>query len=329
MPSPPSTIRVYALGWFVAVMLGMIPCSSLCGAQEQSPQEASNDVANDDKSSEAATYPIRLQVLQKIDIAAKREGFLKDASLVPGTVVTKGQVVARLYSEKKELEAKRVQAEIDALTAEASNSAGLTKAQQDLQLSQMRSRELNAAASRTRIPRLEIMEAQTSVESNMSALQGAFSEMNQAQHRLTAKRAELEIIELDIKQSAIRAPFDGIVFKQFKHSGEAVSAADPIAEVYRLDRLLGSVLLRQTQVAPAAFNDLTGTVRIEIPNLGVREFEFEHPSHLPRVERDGRFLAVVKIWNRKSEGSDTWILLPGMQGKLVPMLNSKQASSEQ
>ena len=221
-------------------------------------------------------FNIGLEIFQKLDITAKREGFLDRAKLIPGTIVSKGEVLATLDVERTMLEIKRLQAEVQA--------------------SQLRNQELAKAAQVTRIPQLELIEARTS---------------------LTTKTAELELAQLELKESRIIAPFDGVVFKQHKHVGEAVSTSQPLAEIYRLDYLLGTVLLDHNEIAPEEFLKVSGKVKIGLPRKGLATYEFRRPTTLPRVERDGRYLAVIMIRNRKTKQGDAWELLPGMRGSLV------------
>ena len=221
-------------------------------------------------------FEIGLEIFQKLNVAARRDGFLASAKLAPGTIVSKGEVLATLDVERTMLEIKRLQAEVQA--------------------SQLRNHELAKAAQLTRIPQLELVEARTN---------------------LTTKTAELQLAELELKESKIIAPFDGVVFKQHKHVGEAVSTSQPLAEIYRLDYLLGTVLLDQNEIAPEEFLRLSGKVKIDLPRKGLATYAFRRPTTLPRIERDGRYLAVIMIRNRKTKQGDAWELLPGMRGSLV------------
>ena len=244
-------------------------------------QQSGNAVAKLDRRKTADAplereFNIGLEIFQKLDITAKREGFLERAKLIPGTIVSKGEVLATLDVERTMLEIKRLQAEVQA--------------------SQLRNQELAKAAQVTRIPQLELIEARTS---------------------LTTKTAELELAQLELKESRIIAPFDGVVFKQHKHVGEAVSTSQPLAEIYRLDYLLGTVLLDHNEIAPEEFLKVSGKVKIGLPRKGLATYEFRRPTTLPRVERDGRYLAVIMIRNRKTKQGDAWELLPGMRGSLV------------
>ena len=262
-------------------------------------------------------YEVRLEVMQKLRVTAKRDGFLETASIVPGTIIKKGQVIAVLDVSREKLKEKQLLSEMKALEEEASNITEMEKAEEEFKVAKLRNTELRIAATQTSIPRLELMEAQTKLNSGLAAISDAESKHRQAKHKLEAKETELEIVQLDIQKSTIVAPFDGIVFKQMKHVGEAVSPSEPIAEIYRLDYLLGTVLLLQKDISPRQLKSLSGKIVVRPPGEEELQFEFESPSAIPRLERDGRFFAVVKVKNRKRGQNNTWALLPGMRADLI------------
>ena len=292
------------------------------GDEALTPEEAlkPEDETNDPSEHE---LEIGLEIFQKLSISARRDGFLASGNLVPGTIISKGETLATLDVQLKLLEYKKIESEMLALAKEAGNSTDLARARKELQVSEVRNYELGRAAQLTRIPRLEMVEAQTNLDASRAALDGELARRDEVRFRYAAKKAELEILQLELEQSQIIAPFDGIVFKQHKHVGEAVTNAEPMAEIYRLDYLLGTVLLKQNEIAPEEFLNFSGKVKINLPRKGVRTFEFEKPTALPRVERDGRFLAVIKIRNRKSPNGESWELLPGMQGLLLADVQSQ------
>lgn len=278
----------------------------------------------------STTFDVRLEIFQKVNLAAKSQGFVTQANLTPGTIVQKGQLLAELGVEKAMLEAKKLRAEIAAMQAEVVDTSEQIQAEQRMRVAQVRLNELKQAMKLTHIPRLEIVESETEFNSAKAALDGARAKTAGAKFTMQAKQAELELTELQIKDSTIISPFDGIVFKQFKQPGEAVELGETIAEIYRLDYLLGTVLLKQNKITPQEFLNFEGVIEIEIPSQGTQSFAFQKPQALPRVERDGRFLAVVKVKNKKikaPDGSFSWALLPGMDGELNTKARAEKFAS--
>ena len=271
------------------------------------------------------SFIVRLEVMEKVAVSPKRPGFLAQTTLTPGTLIEKGTIIAELDHSQEELEVQKLEAEVTALQEQANNTSEITKAEKTIDAAQFRVDELQSISQETRIPKLELVEAKTELATAQASLEDATSKWNQAKHSLAAKQVELKIAKLNLEKSFVKAPFDGVVFKQFKHAGEALTQGEAIAEVYRLDYLLGTVLLKQEEVPTSLLPMLTGEVTLESPNSEAKTYYFENPKVLPRIERDGRYLAVIEIKNKKTQSPAglTWELLPGMQGHLVVRGNTK------
>lgn len=304
----PSSISARMMAW---VFLGLCVCTNLTVAQEVGSEVATGLPVTGPPS---RIFDVRLEVLQKVDIACKIDGFLTFADLTPGKVLTAGTVLAKLDTNESKLEIRRLEAEISDLQLAVQSKAEQVTAEQNLKTSRYRLSELKMASGRTQIPQLEMVEAETKYLSDEAALDAATTDRQRARYRLDAKIAEQDLVKLQLERSVVTAPFDGIVFKQFKHAGEAVSPTEPLAEIYRLDYVMGSVLLKLDDISPSEFVTSSGTVRFETPDDSV-ELPFDQPQALPRIERDGRFLAVVRVKNSKRKFG--WLLFPGMTGTLT------------
>lgn len=274
---------------------------------------------------------VRLEVIQKVDLAPKRDGFLKKGNLSPGTYVDSGDVIALLDSQRERLAVRKLRAEVASLKLASENEASLRKATETISVNQLRVNELAQARSRTFIPALEMRQAQSDLKTAIADRDDARSMVSVAKQNLLAKQAELESAEMELAWSAIYSPFSGVVYEQKKYVGEAVTSADSIAVIYRLDYLSGNILLKKSEVPISQVSNLRGKVEVEISEGQTRYFPFETVGLIPRVERDGRYLVAIKIENTKLEdenGVMRWALLPGMRGHLLPWQTPEQATAQ-
>lgn len=65
---------------------------------------------------------------------------------------------------------------------------------------------------------------------------------------LEAARAELEAVEVDIANTRIRSPIDGVVDRRVSERGDFLSIGDPVAEIVDNDPLIAVVRVPQHQV---------------------------------------------------------------------------------
>lgn len=74
-------------------------------------------------------------------------------------------------------------------------------------------------------------------------------ELDAREAAVAAARARLEAVELDIDNTSIRSPVEGIVNRRVAERGDFVSVGDPVAEVIDNVPLLGIVQVPQHQIA--------------------------------------------------------------------------------
>jgi multidrug efflux pump subunit AcrA (membrane-fusion protein) len=309
--------------WIAATLICWVLSDRCCHAQESATADSQQADSNTSRR-----VSVKLEPFKRVRLPSRQEGFIVLENLSPGTIITKGEVIAQLDIERRQLQVKRLQAEIASLEEEVNNKTDLVRAKQEIRASKFRLAELNTAARRIHIPQMELIEAETKLESDNAAFGGAVSRISQAEHTLSAKQAELEILELDINQSKIVAPFDGFIVTQFKNLGEAVSPQEPLAEMFRLDFLRASTFFKQDEISLQNFPNLSGRVEVKMPDGKIESFKIEGPKRLPRLERDKRYLGLVMVKNRRQtiNGREDWVLFPGMEAELIIETDAPPAS---
>ncbi len=75
------------------------------------------------------------------------------------------------------------------------------------------------------------------------------TELEALEAELEAARAEREAVELDIRNTRIRAPVSGVVNQRLAERGEFVARGDPVAEIVDNDPLVAVVQVPQHQIA--------------------------------------------------------------------------------
>ena len=148
-------------------------------------------------------------------LAARIAERVDQVTVQVGDRVTRGQVVARLSSDR--LAAERVRAEAQAKAADSDiiqERANLAKAQQTLdRLNKLR----NSSAHRP--DRME--DAGRDVEAHRAALRAAEADASVA-------RAQLELAEIALRDAEITAPYDGVVTVKHVSEGSYVRLGDPV-----------------------------------------------------------------------------------------------------
>ncbi|WPZ33618.1 efflux RND transporter periplasmic adaptor subunit [Thalassobaculum sp. OXR-137] len=201
-------------------------------------------------------------------LAARVAEQVDEVAVQVGDQVRKGDVVARLSSDRLTAERERVAAQAKAAAADIiAERANLAKAQQTLdRLSKLR----NSSAHRP--DRME--DAERDVEAHRAGLRAAEADAAVA-------KAQLDLAEIALADATITAPYDGVVTVRYVSAGSYVRLGDPVVTMLNhleleieadvpADRTGG---LRPGTVVEAELQDgtrLSAAVRAVIPEENTR-----------------------------------------------------------
>lgn len=127
------------------------------------------------------------------------------------------------------------------------------------------------------------------------------------ERRADSLKAEVERLELEIKKSVIRAPYDGIVVRRSVDRGEWLARGKPVAVLAR-DEAVDIVV----EVPETAIGQIRPGVAARV-SAGGESFEGAVFAVVPRVSETTRTLPVkVRMANRKGlvEGQSATVMLP-------------------
>ncbi len=178
------------------------------GAQGPPPTPVRYTAAREHDLRQTLTLPGSVEAQTASIIASSVEGVVTDFPAKEGMQVRKGQVLARLRTEPRQLQL-------------AARRASLQEAEARLQLAQnnwSRSRELFAAG----------VVSQQQLDDNQS-------EYSAWQGRVDSLRAEIAAIQDDIERATIRSPLAGVVSRERTEVGQWMEAGGPVVELLALD----------------------------------------------------------------------------------------------
>jgi RND family efflux transporter MFP subunit len=167
---------------------------------------------------EAKEYPLRRMVqlpgtvdaLRTSTVAGEIAGLVVEFSGREGTVVSKGQVLARLRKENHEHTLRAAEAQLQ------EDEARLKLAERNLE----RTRQLFGTN-----------------DVSQRELDDALFEFNAWQGRIEKQRADIARIKDDLDRRTIVAPFAGVVVRKFTELGQWLPEGGPVVELMGLDEL--------------------------------------------------------------------------------------------
>jgi RND family efflux transporter MFP subunit len=181
-------------------------------------------------------------------LSAKVPGRVQSILVDLGTKVTKGDLLAQI--EKRDFELHRQQAEAALAQARALlgfdlggkddalepvNASGVKEARAVLSEASKSRERLMKLHSQGIVPEADIESAEAQFQVASNRLEEALQEAKNRLATLKQRQAELALAEQQLKDTEIRAPFDGVVERRQTSPGEFLNIATPVLTLVRID----------------------------------------------------------------------------------------------
>ncbi|MBM3902873.1 MAG: efflux RND transporter periplasmic adaptor subunit [Verrucomicrobia bacterium] len=191
-----------------------------------------------------------LEAVDRSMLSTKNAGRLRSLQVEVGDRVVAGQTLAQIEPRDFELRLQQAQAQLAQARARVGLSVDGTKDVVDesavplVKEAQARLEESEAELERVRSlheqrissqAELERAEAQHQVMLNRHG--DSLQEARERRSLLAQRRAELDIAQQQLTDTAVRAPFDGVVQSRIANVGEFLPAGSPVLSVVRMDPL--------------------------------------------------------------------------------------------
>jgi HlyD family secretion protein len=239
----------------------------------------------------------------RASVSARLAGRLAELRVSEGSVVRKGEVIARL--ESADYQAQVTQAE-----------AALATAQAEVAVAEARRDQLVREARRVediRNARSDLM-AEQEVEAAQSAARQAEAQARAATSRVAAAEAELRYAHATLEHTVIRAPFDGTVLRKEAEVGEVVAPS------------VGGGLTRGAVVTMADLQSLE--VEVDVNEAYIARVENSQPAVItldayPDTSFRGRVRQVVPTADRQRATVQVKVAILDRDPRILPEMGAR------
>lgn len=249
--------NVAELVLFTVLILSSVACKSgYPVSARNAPAEATEarpvkiSPASERSMERTITVTGTLAAYDQATVSAKVPGRLESISVDLGTVLRQGQVIAQI--EKKDYQLRLQQAE--AALAQARARVGLPpegkddrivteetgtvrQAQALLDDAKVKLDRAEGLVKRGVLAKAQLDSAGSDYKVALSKYQDAIEEIRNRQALVVQRRSELEIARQQLTDSAIYAPFDGVIQEKRASVGEYLAAGAPVVNIVRMDPL--------------------------------------------------------------------------------------------
>jgi RND family efflux transporter MFP subunit len=297
--------RLFHVLLIAGVAAGAAGCGRAGTADAQSregaPKRVATAIVAKDSVRRAVDVVGTLAAVDQVTISSEADGTVRRILADLGDRVKAGQVLVELDREKQQYTYEQQQAALARALAQygASDADHLPpieqtpevqKAKADLVQAQQSMARANELFAHTLISQQQYEDAKTAVQSKQASYDAALQNARNLGASIQASQATAKLAERQVRDTSIRAPFDGFVEKRLVNLGELVKTQMPVMAIVRLDPLKVTAELPE-RMAPwitsgrpvvlhvDAYRDrtFTGSVtRISpVVNTATRAFPFE------------------------------------------------------
>lgn len=283
-----------------AVMTSLVAAAAWGQAPVAAPRVANRPAA----APETIVVPGYLDVIDRSDVSALREGVLEKLEVHVGLDVKKDAHLGWLHKKTAELNATKAR-------LVARNEGEMAKAQAQLLLAMKalaRSKRLNekfpGAVSQDE---LEKQEAEVLVGKAMVTVAGENREINKAEH---------DIAEQIVQEHEILTPISGTVTEILKRPGESVRANEAVARIVNIDKLrfIGYVPIEATQRLK-----LGDVVQVR-PNVEGTDVDIERmnfPAKVTFIAKEVQVVGKTEVLIYAELANDKHVLSSGLKAEMT------------
>ena len=247
-----SAIQLSGLALTAALAASFAACSRGQTAQaskrDGDPKPVSITVVHKNSVARAVDVVGTLAAVDQVTVSSEADGKVQKINADLGDRVRAGQVLVELDDEKQRYAYEQQQAALARTLAqygapdpehlpdiEQTPDAKRTKA--DLAQAEQAYERAAELFKRTLIPQQGLDDARTAVETKKASYDASLHNARNLRASIRVSEAEMKLAARQLRDAAIRAPFDGYVEKRLVNLGELVKAQMPVMAIVRLDPL--------------------------------------------------------------------------------------------
>jgi multidrug efflux pump subunit AcrA (membrane-fusion protein) len=244
--------HVYRLAVAAALVLSGAGCSKSETAQARSRESAAKAVQTEtvrqDSVRRAVDVVGTLAAVDEVTISSEAEGKVSRILADLGDRVTAGQVLIQLDNEKQQYTYAQQQAALQRTLAqygaadpehlpELEDTPDARRANADLVQATQAYDRANELFKRTLISQQALDDAKAALQSKRAIYNSAIQNAKNLRAGIQASEATMKLAARQLRDTEIRAPFDGFVQKRLVNLGELVKTQMPVMAVVRLNPL--------------------------------------------------------------------------------------------
>ena len=220
------------------------------GGEAREPRQVKIARVSEISMEQTVTVTGTLAAYDQATVSAKVPGRVKSIAVDLGSVVRQGQIIAQIEQQDYQLRLQQAEAALAQARArvglppegkddriDPEKTGTVRQAQALLDEAKLKLERAENLFQRGVLAKAQLDAAEAEHKVALSRYQDAVEEIRNRQALVVQRRSELEIARQQLADSAIYAPFNGVVQEKRASIGEYLAAGAPIVNVVRMDPL--------------------------------------------------------------------------------------------
>jgi RND family efflux transporter MFP subunit len=257
-------------------------CSSPAAPKDDVVRPVKTVVVTAGEEPHVRSFPGKVEASRKAELAFQVSGLLANLPVKEGQKVAKGEVVAQLRPDEFQARLKSLQGQLDqaraALRALQAGERPEERLRRESQVRATEARLTNARSEMDRMNRLQSAVSRAEIETAETAYRVAQADHTAAvqllekatvgrQEDIEAREAEVRGLEarvveadLQLKDSTLHAPYDGVIAQRFVEANQNVAARQPVVRFQDVDEIVVAADVPETVMATVLSADIVSLV---------------------------------------------------------------------
>src|SRR6266550_4106295 len=246
------TCRYRTFALFVCLALAAAGCSKTEMAQARGREGVAKHVTAEAVRQETVRRTVEvvgtLAAVDQVTISSEADGKVSRILADLGDRVKAGQTLIQIDREKQQYNLDQQKATLDRALAQlgapdpqhlpdVEKTPDVQKANADLLQAKQMFDRASELFKRTLVPQQTLDDAATTLQSKRASYDLALQNAKNLRASIQASEAAMKLADRQLRDTEIRAPFDGYVEKRFVNLGELVKTQMPVMAVVRVDPL--------------------------------------------------------------------------------------------
>src|SRR6516164_8418179 len=316
------------------IALSIVVLVSGCSQKAHTPTEARDVVrpvrtmvVSTGAESHERAFSGRVEAANKVELAFQVSGLLVSLPVREGQRVTKNEVIAQLRPDEFQARLRALQGQLDRARAELQALRSGVRPEERLRLeAEMRGAEARLVNARAEFDRYET-DYRVAQQNYQAARQTLEQGTIAREEEILAKEAEVSGLEgqvveanLQLEDSTLRAPYDGVIAQRFVEQGQNIRANDRVVVFQDVDEIDIAVDVPETVMAA----DLRASDIVQMLASFNAAPGLQFPVHIKEIAQRAEPITqtfTIRVGMQAVPGVN---LLPGMTG--IVTLTYRRAS---